>query len=78
MRTEPVCGIQLVKTAQMSEKYDIKRDYYKSNWKIQRSQFMREQALEQLRSLSRLLQESGVFFIEVLFAFAINHLKVLE
>ena len=33
MRTEPVCGMQLVKIAQMSEKYDITRDYFKSKWK---------------------------------------------
>ena len=31
---------------QMSEKYGITRDDYKSKWKILRSQFMREQALE--------------------------------
>ena len=30
--------------AQMSEKYGITRDYYKSKWKILGAQFMREQA----------------------------------
>ena len=30
----------------MSDKYDINREDYKNKWKIIRSQFMREQALE--------------------------------
>ena len=33
--------------AQMSKKYDITRDYYKSKWEILRSQITREQALKQ-------------------------------
>ena len=32
--------------AQLSEKYGITRDYYKSKWEILRSQIMREQALK--------------------------------
>ena len=41
--------------AQMSEKYSITRDYYKSKWDILRSQIMKEQAQQKTSSKVSLL-----------------------
>ena len=43
----------------MSDKYDISRKDYKSKWKIIRSQFMREQALERKKKHGQ--PTSGVY-----------------
>ena len=50
---------------QMSEKYVITRDDYKSKWKILRSQFMREQALERRKKVWPTNKRCLPFLLEV-------------